>query len=64
MHPQRVGAGRENPVRQRIERRLRILLVDADAAFDGNRNADRSLHRCDAIGDQVRCFHQAGAERA
>ena len=43
---------------------LRILLVDADAAFHRDRNANRRFHRGDAIGDQRRLRHQAGAEAA
>ena len=33
MHPQRVGAGREHRVGKRVERRFRILVVDADAGI-------------------------------
>ena len=64
MHDQRVGAGGDDAARQRVERDLRILIVDADPAFDGDGNADRALHRRDAIGDQRRLRHQAGAEAA
>ncbi len=64
MHDQRVGAGRDHSARQHIERDLRILVVDADAALDGDGNLDRALHRRNAIGDQRRLRHQAGAEAA
>ena len=41
-----------------------VLLVDADAAFDRDRNFYRLLHRRHAVGHQFRRLHQAGAERA
>ena len=50
--------------RQRIERHFRILIVDADPALHRDRNAHRALHRRDAVGDQRRLRHQAGAETA
>ncbi len=43
---------------------FRILLVDADAAFDGDRNRNSRLHRRNAVADQRRLGHQAGAEAA
>ena len=64
MHDQRIGAGGDDAARQRIERDFRILVVDADPAFDGDGNAHRALHRGDALGDQRRLRHQAGAEAA
>jgi hypothetical protein len=64
MHPQCVGARVENPVRKRIECRLGILFVDADAALDRDRDRHRLFHRRDAGGDQVWHLHQAGAESA
>ena len=64
MHPERVDAGREHRVGERVERDLGVLLVDADPAFHRDRDRDRLLHRGDAFGDQLRRAHQAGAERA
>ena len=64
MHDQRVGAGRLDRVGECRQRLLRVLVVDADAAFDRHRNCDRRLHRGDAIADQRRLRHQAGAEAA
>ena len=64
MHDQRVGAGRDHAARQHVERNFRILVVDADPAFDRDRNCHRALHGRDAIGDQRRLRHQAGAEAA
>ena len=64
MHDQRIGAGGDDAARQRIERDFRILIVDAEPAFDGDGNADRALHGVDAFGDQRRLRHQAGAEAA
>ena len=64
MHDQRVAAGGDHAARQRIERRFRILVVDADAAFHRDGNFHRPLHRGDAVGHQRRLRHQAGAEAA
>ena len=60
----RVRAGGDHAARERIERDFRILVVDADPALDRDGNADRALHRGDAVGDQRRLRHQAGAEAA
>ena len=64
MHDQRVGARIDHRIRQRIERELRILVIDPDAAFHRDGNAHRALHRRDAGGDELRLRHQAGAEAA
>jgi hypothetical protein len=49
---------------QRLERRLRVLIVDADATFDGDGQLDRGRHRRNAVADENRLGHQAGAEAA
>ena len=64
MDDQRIGAGGDDAARQRIERDFRILIVDADPAFDGDGNLHRALHGIDAFGDKRRLRHQAGAEAA
>ena len=64
VHDQRVGARRLDRLGERKQRLLGILLVDADAAFHRHRNFDRGFHGGDAIGDQRRLRHQAGAEAA
>ena len=64
MHDQRVGAGRDDRGGESRQRHLGILVVDADAAFHRHRDRDRGLHRGDAIADQRRLRHQAGAEAA
>ena len=64
MHDQRVGAGRDDMSRESRQRLLRILVVDADAAFHRHRDRNRGLHRGHAIADQRRLRHQAGAEAA
>ena len=51
-------------LRKNFERLLRVLRVDADAAFDRDRHRDGRLHRRDAVADQRRLGHQAGAEAA
>ena len=62
MHDQRIGAGRDHGAGERVERLFRVLLVDADAALHRDRQRDRGLHGGDAIADQRRLGHQAGAE--
>ncbi len=64
MHDQRIAARGDDGRGHRIERLFGILVVDAEPAFDGDRHAHRSLHRRDAIADQHRLRHQAGAEPA
>ena len=64
VHDERIGAGRDGCVGELVERRLRVLLVDADAALDRDRHRDRGFHRRDAVGDERRLAHQAGAEAA
>ena len=64
VNPDGVGAGGGHRVGQRVERRLRILFVDADAAFDRDGHTDRRLHRGDDVADQRGRPHQAGAEGA
>ena len=59
-----VGARRLHRVDESEQRFARLLLVDADAAFDRHRKLDRRGHRRDAFGDQRRLAHQAGAETA
>ena len=64
MHDQRIRGRRDDAARQHVERDLRILIVDADAALDGDGNFDRALHRGNAFRDQLRLRHQAGTETA
>ncbi len=64
MHDQRVGAGLFHRLREFLKRRFGVLIVDADAAFHGDRNIHSSLHRGDAVADQFRLGHQASAEPA
>ena len=65
MHDQRVGAGAAPPLaRKHSSASFRILIVDADAAFDRHRDRHRGLHRRDAIADERGFRHQAGAEAA
>ncbi len=64
MDDQRIDARRRHRQRQRVESRFRILVVDADAAFHRDGNRDGRLHRRDAVADQRRLAHQAGAEGA
>ena len=65
VHDERVGRRpRRTASTRRVERRPRVLLVDADAALHRHRNRHRRAHRRHALGDQLRLAHQAGAEAA
>src|SRR5262249_13398139 len=58
------GAGPLDPPGDRLKGVLRILIVDADTAFDRDRQLDRAGHGSDAVADERRLRHQAGAEAA
>ena len=62
VHDERRGARRLHRASESEQRFARLLLVDADAAFDRDRKLDRRGHRGDAFGDQRWLPHQAGAE--
>ena len=47
---------------ERAQAFRRILVVHADAAFDGDRRPYSSAHDRDAFGNQLRLAHEAGAE--
>src|SRR3546814_10212022 len=47
-----------------LQRLVAVLRVDADAGLHRHRNVDRLDHGRDAVGDQCRLGHQAGAEAA
>src|SRR5262249_7789061 len=64
VHDERGDARRLDCTSERFERLLRILLVDADAAFDRDRQLDRARHGGDAVADERRLRHQARAEAA
>ena len=53
-----------SPLRRSAESLLGLLLVDADPAFDGDRNADRGGHRGDAVGHKLGLAHETRAEAA
>ena len=62
MDDQGVGARVQNLFGDVEQRRARLLIVDADAAFDRHRHAHRVLHRAHAIGDEHGAQHKAGAK--
>ena len=62
MDEDRVGAGVDHRVGDRVERDLGVLLVDAEPAFDRDRDCHRRLHGRDGGRDRRRLAHQAGAE--
>src|SRR5262249_18995362 len=49
---------------ERFKRLLRILIVDADTAFDRDRQLDRAGHGGDTVADERWLRHQTGAETA
>ena len=64
MNPDGVGAGVQHPGDEIRQHGFRVLLVNADAAFDRDRHARDLLHRRDARGHHIRRLHQTGAEGA
>ena len=62
MHDEGAGARRGDAVDETIEAFLRVLVVDADAAFHGDGERGRLAHRLHALGHKVGLGHQAGAE--
>src|SRR5262245_43550512 len=62
VHDERVDARALDRGGERLQRLLGILRVDADAALDGHRHAYPCLHCSDAVANQRRLGHQAGAE--
>src|SRR3954462_9468244 len=64
MHDQRIAAGGDDRARKVVERDLRILVVDADAALHGDWHGSRTLHRLDAPRHEIRLRHEASAETA
>jgi hypothetical protein len=64
MHDQAVGAGGDHRACQRIECDFGILIINADAALDGDRHIDSLLHRGHTARHQIRLGHQARPEAA
>ena len=52
MHPKRIGAGSKDTGRQFVESDLRVLIIDTDAALDGDRHRDGLFHRGHAFRDE------------
>ena len=57
-------AGLRHAIDEPVEAGLGVLVVDADAALDRDREGRRRPHRRNALGDEVGLAHQAGAEAA
>ena len=64
VHDEGAAAGAGDRIDEALQVGLAVLLIDADAAFDGHRHGDALLHGGDAGGDQLRLRHEAGAEAA
>jgi hypothetical protein len=64
MDDQRIDARFLHDAREFVEVLLPIVLGDADAAFDGDRNLHARLHGRDTIGDEARLRHETSAKTA
>ena len=64
VHDEGAAAGAGDRIDEALQVGLAVLLVDADAALDGDGHGDALLHGGDAGGDQLRLRHEAGAEAA
>ncbi len=62
VHDESAAAGPRDHVDEAVEILLFVLVVDADAALDGDRQPGACSHRRDAVADQLRLGHEAGAE--
>ena len=62
VHDEDAAAGAGDRIDKALQVGLAVLLVDADAAFDGHGHGDALLHGGDACGDQLGLRHEAGAE--
>ena len=64
MHDDRAAAAAATCLDEGLEVGLGVLVVDADAALNGDRHGDAPAHRRDAVGDERGLGHEAGAEAA
>src|ERR1700737_3646775 len=64
MDDQRIDARFLHDAREFVEVLLPVLIVDADAAFDGDRNLHARLHGRDPTGDEARFPHETSAKTA
>src|SRR3954468_1697304 len=62
VNDERVDTCRDHIAGQRVERLLRVLLVNPDAALHRDRHSHGGLHRGHALTHELRLRHQAGAE--
>ena len=62
MHDEGRAARLRHRVDEPVEALLRVLVVDADAAFDRDGQRRRFAHGGDALGDEIGLGHEAGAE--
>src|SRR4029077_7431892 len=53
VHDEGAAAGAGHRIDEALQVGLTVLLIDADAAFDGHGHGDAPLHRGDADGDQL-----------
>ncbi len=64
MYDERIDAGGGDRGDEACEELVVVVIVDADAAFDGHRQRGCIAHRPDAIGHQRGPQHETGAEGA
>src|SRR5947209_20470559 len=61
MDDQRIDLGFLHDAREFVEVLLPVLIIDADAAFDGDRNLHVRLHGRETVGDEARLRHETSA---
>ena len=64
MHDKCRATGRGDDIDEALQIRFIILIVDADAALDGDGDRLAGPHRRNAICNELRLRHQASAEAA
>ena len=62
MHDEGAAARARDHVDEAVEAGLCVLVVDADAALDGDRQTGARAHRRDTFADELGLGHEAGAE--
>src|SRR5690554_4756274 len=64
MNPKWIRPLPERTIGHTVEGCFRVLIVNANAALHGDRYRHRCLHSRNATLDNLRCLHQACAERS
>ena len=64
MHDEHLGAAMGHGAHKVGELRVALLLINTNAVFDGHWHVAGIAHGSDAVADQLRFSHQAGAKAA